>query len=918
VRVVSFVCAALGVGPLVSACGTAPAGGVPALGATALPAARDGRKTRVAFELPNGVTAILEESHTSPVVALQAWIAGGSAAESAGQGGLAHLTERAVLAGARAEAGEARAWTSLDATVFETVVAAPLAPAAVDAFGAMLARATFDAALVERLRADAVGEARRAAASPVALASDALYAAAFAGHAYGRPVLGGEATLRALAPADVTAFHARAYAGAAVTLVAVGDFDAPALRARVEAALAALPRGVAPARARPAALVGPSAAVVALDGREARLCVGFRFAESDADALAAVDVLAVTLARRGAGRLPRELVQNRQLARAAAASVFRGRDGGLLALEVPLVAGRVDEAARVVLAEASRAAAELGDVELGDARAALEGDVARAQDTAAGYARKLGFFATVAGDPAFGERYLEALRALEPGRVREIARALIRPANVALAAAVPAGGAARAADDAAARLRAVAASETGVPPRATAAPAAVSASEGVVRAVLPSGVRVLVLPDPAATTVVAHASWSGGLRVEDARSNGMTSLLAATLPRGTRTRGAARLEADLGALGGTLSAAAGRDELDVTATFLSSRWSEGLALFADCLRHPAFPEDEVERARRAALERVRDREDDADVAAERLYAATLWPGHPYRLPLAGTAASLSGLTRRRLADHFQGHYGAANLTIAVVGAVDAGRVVERLGALFADAPAALVPPPAPPAPARAADAPTEVFALAAGDDAHVVVGYPGVGLRDPDRRAAELLVEILDGPEGRLAHELGGISLVTARAWSGLDGGALVFDLASTPAAVDASVAALRAALARVTAAAFPPAELEQAKAALVRADARALASRAAVAAALARDEALGLPAGSYRRAAAALAAVPPDALARVAQRLFDPRLEIVAVVRPPAAPTVAKAAPPRTAPRPAAAAPSSPVNSGGRRAPAP
>jgi predicted Zn-dependent peptidase len=91
---------------------------------------------------------------------------------------------------------------------------------------------------------------------------------------------------------------------------------------------------------------------------------------------------------------------------------------------------------------------------------------------------------------------------------------------------------------------------------------------------------------------------------------------------------------------------------------------------------------------------------------------------------------------------------------------------------------------------------------------------------------------------------------------------------------------------------------VDRARAALVDADARALESRADVAAALARDEALGLPAGSYRRAAAELGAVTPEALARVARRVLDPRLEIVAVVRPPAA-----------------AAPSTP---GGRRAPAP
>ena len=875
VKVVSFVCAALGLGSLVSACATPSGAGAPAFAGTALPAALSGRQTRLDFDLPNGVHAILEENHVAPVVVVQASIGAGSAAEEAGQGGLAHLTERVVLGGARADGAGAplTAWTSFDETVFETVVAAPFAGARVDAMGAMLVRAAFDAAEIERARADVRGELARAAASPEAIATNALFAVAFAGHGYGHPVLGTDATLRSLGVAEVAAFHARAYAGANVRVIAVGDFDAQALRARLTAAFGGLPKGPAVPSRGQALATGTPTTIVPTDG-DGHLAVGFRAPASDAGSAAALDVVAAALARR----LPRELVQNRQLARDVRTSVFQGRDGWCLVVDVALVAGRSEDALRVVVGELSRVRTELSQGELDEARAAVEAEIARGQETVAGRARRLGRAHADAGD----------LRELTLDDVRSRTEPLAAASNVFVAVAAPTRGP----EALAARLTALVGTVT--PKRARAAEAPISGQAGGVRAVLPSGVRVLVLRDAGAPSVAAHALWSGGLRTEDARSNGATSLLAATLTRGTRTRDGVRLAADLAAVGGTLAAEAGRDELGVSATFLSRRWEEGLALFADCLRHPAFAEDEVERARRAALERVRDREDDADVAAARLYAATLWPGHPYRLPLLGTASSLSSLSRRRLADHFQRYYGAANLTIAVVGDVDPGRVVETLGALFADAPAALeTAAPAPQPAPRAADAPTEVFAVAAQDQAHVVVGYPGLPLRDPDRRAAEVLVEVLGGHEdvrgGRLSRDLGGVALVDASTWSGAEGGALVFDLATTPSSVDAAVTALRDALARAVAGPFSAAEVERARAALVSADARGLESRAAVAAALARDEALGLGAGAHRRAAAELLAVTPEAVARVARRLLDPHLEIVAVARPPAAPTVAK-----------------------------
>jgi len=141
----------------------------------------------------------------------------------------------------------------------------------------------------------------------------------------------------------------------------------------------------------------------------------------------------------------------------------------------------------------------------------------------------------------------------------------------------------------------------------------------------------------------------------------------------------------------------------------------------------------------------------------------------------------------------------------------------------------------------------------------------------------------------------------------------VTLDVAATPDGVDAAVPALRAALARILAAGFAAPEVARARQALVAERVRTLEHRAAVAAALAREEALGPDAATGRRSPAALAAVTPDAVTRIARRLFDPKREIVAAVRPPAAPTapaaVAKAAAPKLAPKP---------GSGGGRAPAP
>jgi zinc protease len=259
----------------------------------------------------------------------------------------------------------------------------------------------------------------------------------------------------------------------------------------------------------------------------------------------------------------------------------------LLSIEARLVAGRADEAAAVVLDEALRLARQdVPAAELDAARATLEADLVRGKESTSGYARRLGRFATVAGDADYEDRYLKRLHAVDAADLRAVAARLLRADNAFVVASTPdasADGHVHAALTE--RLNRVArAAEARADARRVVAPVVgVSAVDDVVRVVLPSGTRLLVLRDPAVHAVWVQALWAGGLRNEDSRSNGVTSLLAATLTRGTRTRSAARVAADARALGGSLSAAAGVDDLGVAGQFLARHWESGLELVADCV-----------------------------------------------------------------------------------------------------------------------------------------------------------------------------------------------------------------------------------------------------------------------------------------------------------------------------------------------
>ena len=857
-----------------------------------------GPDTRAESRLDNGVRVVVEENHAAPVVALEVWLAVGAGDDPPALAGAAHLYEHLVFRGTRRRApgaaereiaaigGTIGAWTGLDETVYHATVAPPFLDVGLDVLADALTAPTFDPAELAAGKEVVEAEIARQAVDPARAATEMLRAAAFPGERPGRPLLG---TLEAVAGATRAALAARfaeSYVGENMTVVVVGDVNAAAARAAVARAFAAAPRRRATrAPDAPARASAPRALVSTAAGPEAEVAVGFRVSASRAEDAAALDLLAALLAAGREGRLSRELGDNRQVATSVRGLTFyaRGgssRGGALLELLVSPAPQRTEAAAQAAIDEALRLGREeVRADELGRARAALESDIGRHGDGVEGRARRLGFAVAVAADTGYDARYRKSLAALDPASLRQAAARFLRPEALALAALDPGGTRGRAPDAEAARFEALVTEAAARIDRPGVAATPPEVGGDVVRAVAPSGLRILVLRDRGAPLVAVEAAWAGGARAEDAGSNGAGAMIAALLDRGTRTRAAAQIAADARALGGTLDGFSDRSHLGLRAEFLPGDWARGLALLADCLLRPSFPAGEVDGSRRVVVDRARAADGDPARGAARLFREALWPGHPYRLDPLGTAETLAGLGRVRLLDHYRRHYPVSHLVVSVVGDVDPKEVVATLTALFADAAAGAAPPDPPPEPVHTA--PAALFRPTGKDVAQIVLGYPGPPARDPDWLALEVLAAALGGPLDCALGRTSGVFSVAPSAARGVDPGELAVAVACAPAAVDAVVAALRAALAGVAASGLGAEEVAAAARRLAGARALDLRGGSAIADALALDEAYGLPLMSYRRLPAALAAITAADVNRAARRFIDPQRETIAVVRP-------------------------------------
>src|SRR5207249_3496317 len=98
--------------------------------------------------------------------------------------------------------------------------------------------------------------------------------------------------------------------------------------------------------------------------------------------------------------------------------------------------------------------------------------------------------------------------------------------------------------------------------------------------------------------VALRAVWVGGLRFEDAKTNGINNMLAALVTRGTKTRSGDEIIKEVEGMAGAIGGFSGRNSFGVRAELLSRNWERGLEILADCIQNPEFPDDELEKERR--------------------------------------------------------------------------------------------------------------------------------------------------------------------------------------------------------------------------------------------------------------------------------------------------------------------------------
>lgn len=212
--------------------------------------------------LANGLTLIMLEDHSFPLVSAQMLYKSGSRDETAGKTGLAHFLEHLAFRasrdfpnGAAIEAiydsgGEWHGYTWLDQTTYYSTMPSGGLDLLLRIEADRMANVTIDPASINAEIGAVITEMHGYENDPDSLLLDALTATALQAHPYRNNTIGFESDVSGLTLEDSRAFYERHYAPSNAILAIAGDFDRAEARALVERTFGVLPTRPLPDRVK--------------------------------------------------------------------------------------------------------------------------------------------------------------------------------------------------------------------------------------------------------------------------------------------------------------------------------------------------------------------------------------------------------------------------------------------------------------------------------------------------------------------------------------------------------------------------------------------------------------------------------------------------------------------------------------------
>ena len=420
------------------------------------------------YKLDNGLELVVQEDHRAPVAVVQVWYRVGSSYEHDGITGVSHALEHMMFKRTKgldtgefseivaARGGRENAFTSSDYTAYFQQWSAENVELSFELEAERMHNLVIDDDEFEK-EINVVLEERRLRTddNPQALALETSRASAFQTSPYRYPVIGWASDIKNMSAVDLRAWYKRWYGPNNAIVVVVGDVDPDNVHAFAKKHFGPLAtRDIAPPKSRPEV---PQHGIKRVQFESAKakvpyLVMGFKVPvlkqalageEFEEWEIYALDVLAETLDGDDSARFNRNLIRGREIATQVSAGFSSAARLTTLFFcsAVPREGTSLAELEQAILDEIDALKKDPPTVEeLERIKTQVVADTVFERDSMQHQATNIGSLRAVGLDWRLKDTYVDAIKAVTPEQVREVAEKYFKRDVLTVANLVPEDG----------------------------------------------------------------------------------------------------------------------------------------------------------------------------------------------------------------------------------------------------------------------------------------------------------------------------------------------------------------------------------------------------------------------------------------------------------------------------------------------
>lgn len=671
------------------------------------------------YVLPNGLTLIVHEDHSDPVVHVDITYHVGSAREEIGKSGFAHFFEHMLFQGSDNVAdeqhikivseagGSMNGSTNRDRTnYFETVPSNQLEKMLwleSDRMGFFLDAVTQKKFEVQRSTVKNE-RGQNYDNRPYGLANETISKNLYPyGHPYSWMTIGYVEDLNRVDVNDLKNFFLRWYGPNNATLTIGGDVKTPEVVKLVEKYFGSIPSGP---KVDPVVVPSPNVTsdryVTQVDNfaKAPRLYITYATVPNFHKDMPALDVLAEILGQGRTSILYQNIVKKQYALNASAFhnnSELAGEFGIVMA---PLPGKNLSDMEKLFRASLdSFEKRGVTDADLTKFKGNYESNLINGLQSVAGKVSQLASYQTFAGNPNKIADEIRDYNAVTKEDVMRVYNQYIKGKGAVILSVVPKGQEEMVAatpnfkidsshytapNYGYAGLKYVKAKDFDRSKMPKAGPTPVVNVPKFWRKDLPSGIRAIGTESNEIPTVTITLTIPGGhiLQANELSKAGKASLFAAMMNEDTKTRTSEDIALELQKLGGSVSINSGLTGITVTVQSLKKNIDAVLRIMEDRLFNPAFNEDDFNRLKKQRLESFKQMKSQPAAVADAVFAKVNYgENNILGISQAGTEETVNNITLQDVLDYYNNYMTSKETKLVVVGDIKQDEVISKLSFL---------------------------------------------------------------------------------------------------------------------------------------------------------------------------------------------------------------------------------------------